>query len=294
MAQAFTSQPKIVTNQGVSTSINLNAVLRKTPSSSIKRHDNIRVAAMAVNNEGYLLYATKKHLFLLGENKNEKLCIPRIDGNGISDMCWSTHLKRFLLLNPRNISSLLSLDVTGTTIGQPKLVLQYRQVMWSCTCYEETLLVSQGDKGSIVEEYNLSSWKLTKRFETPITCQQNEQIEKIRFNSDGNRLGLILREGDDPNFKHWFELRTRNDMHILEKINLGIDQWCWLISLPNEQFLASLWRSKIFFMIDSSGKCHETIDYCDNSKFLNSMVLIGDKYLVIQTWNPDELRFYDL
>ncbi|CAF1327353.1 unnamed protein product [Rotaria sordida] len=172
------------------------------------------------------------------------------------------------------------------------------RTIWNCTCYDTALIVSEADPGSKIEVYDLCAdhWNPVQTFTAPTSCKVDQQIEKIRFNSDGSCLGVILRQGSQPNYYHWFELRDPNNMTVISttKTDLGNDQWCWLLTLPDRQFLATLWREKKFLLFDSHGELQETTEYDKNVKYLNSTALINGKYLVVQLWKPDELRFYNL
>lgn len=113
---------------------------------------------------------------------------------------------------------------------------------------------------------------------------------KIRFSSNGTHLGLLLVEDD----RFWFELRTPNDMNVLRITEIGRDKHCWLLSLPNEQFLTSIPTGRKFYLIDSTGKLNETIDYHGTAEHLLATALINEKCLVVYTNRPNQLHFYDL
>jgi hypothetical protein len=277
----------------------LRRALQNGPSKTIKL--NV-LAPMAVYNNS-LLYCPKAESvfssFDSGENKVTD--IPR--KFEVIDMCFSSYSNGFLILSQRP-SALYLLDLSATT-PHPQQIKEFdKSNMWSCSCDRETLIVSQGNSGSTIEMYNLRDVSNpVQTFNAPVSCQSNQQIEKIRFNSDGSYVGLILcqRAKDDPyngNYPHWFELRRPNDMTVVSVVQpqtiLGDDGWCWLLSLPNQQFLATLWRKKKFFLIGADGTVQETTEYDNEVKFLNSIALLNDKCLVVQSWKPDEIRFYDL
>ncbi|CAF0831684.1 unnamed protein product [Adineta steineri] len=255
---------------------------------------NTSIAAMAVDNKNStLLYCSEDCLLLINEQGTEMLNMKR--NFKVSDMCFSSFLNQFLILSYKPDCALYSLDPSTHELKQIK---KFTRIIWSCTCYDKTLIVSEADQGSKIEVYDLSAdhWNAVQIFTAPLSCKMDEQIEKIRFNSDGSRLGVILRKGSQSNYYHWFELRNPNNMTVVSSTtpDLGDDQWCWLLPLPNQQFLATLWRKKKLFLFDSHGVLQETTEYDTNVKFLNSTALINSSCLAVQTWKPDELRFYNL
>ena len=271
--------------------------LQNEPSITIQLETSI--AAMAVNSNNNDLLCCSEHccpencFLLIGNQGNTMQHIQR--KFKVSDMCFSSFLNQFLILSYKPDRRLYSLDPSTHDLKQ---IQNFSRTIWSCTCYDETLVVSEGDLGSKIEVYDLrkNDWKPVRTVTAPSSCEVDQQIEKIRYNSDGSRLGVILRQGSQSNYYHWFELRNPNDMTVLStiKTNLGNDQWCWLLALPNQQFLATLWRKKRLFLLDSHGELQETTEYDNNVIYLNSTVLVDDKCLVVQTWKPNELRFYNL
>ncbi|CAF1237442.1 unnamed protein product [Rotaria sordida] len=265
--------------------------LKNEPSSIIRVKTSI--AAMAVNNNNALLYCPEGSFLLIDEEGNEILNIQR--EFKVSDMCFSSFLNQFLILSYKPDYILYSLDPSTHNLKQIK---KFSRTIWTCTCSDKMFIVSEADLGSKVEVYDLSAdhWNPVQTFTAPSSCEENQQIEKIRFNNDGSRLGVIIRQGSQNNYYHWFELRHPNNMTVIltTKTRLGNDQWCWLLTLPNQQFLATLWRKKKFVLFDSHGQLQETIEYNYNVNYLNSAALVNDRCLVVQTWNPDELRFYNL
>ena len=268
--------------------------LQNRPSSIISV--NTAVSAMPVNdNNNTLLFCPDKSFVIIDEQGNKLLNIQR--NFKVSDMCFSSFLQHFLILSMEpDDYALYSLDSSKHDVKQ---IIKSNRIMWSCTCYDTTFIISDVDNNnrtSIIVYDLRKDWTSVKTFTTPSSCELNHQIEKIRFNSDGSRLGMILRQKSELYYQYWFELRDPIDMTAIIKTNIdpNNDKWCWLLALPNQQFLATLWREKKFFLFDSDGKLQETTGYDKNVKYLNSVALINDKYLVVQTWKPDELRFYKL
>lgn len=265
--------------------------LQNAPTSIVKVKKIL--SPMAINNiDNSLLYCSEDSFTLIDEQQNRILNIQR--EFKVSGMCFSSFLKQFLILGFKPDYTLYSLDSSTHELTQVK---KFSRAMWSCACYDKTFIISEGDNGSRIEVYDLCAddWNPVKKFTAPLSCEADHQIEKIRFNSDGSRLGVILRQGSQYNYHYWFELRNSSDMTVILKSKIGpnSDDWCWLLALPNQEFLATLWRQKKLFLFDLNGQLKETTKYDKNVKYLNSIALVNDKCLVVQTWQPDEICFYN-
>ena len=274
--------------------------LEKKPNTEIELRGIL--APMAVNKNTLLYCPESKDVFSLVDDEGKEVF--RVDREfGVVDMCYASHLNGFLILS-KTPSTLYLLDPSASAVNLQQIKEFKNENVWSLTCYETKLFVSYGDRGSTIEEFDLKDvGNSVKIFTTPTSCQPDQQIEKIRFNSDGNYLGLILcrREKDDTynrNYPFWFELRRPDDMAVISVVptrtELGSDSWCWLLSLPDCQFLVTLWRTNKVFLIKPDGTAQETMRYNGGAKYLNSIALLNDKCLVVQTWQPDKLRFHNL
>ncbi|CAF1182846.1 unnamed protein product [Didymodactylos carnosus] len=272
----FTTKPK----KDVSTLMNLN-VLKQKPTLSMSIN---RDCSSMDGNEKYLVYCPKRSLSLLNEQGNEKLHIRR--DYEVWDICWASYLSQFLILSP---TVLYLLDITASKTQQIK---GFSQPMWSCTCYEETFIVSSCSEAALIEEYSLSNWKPKRTYHPPLSCQENQYIRCIRFSSSGTHLGVMLSDKNHPNYRLVFELRGSNDMNVLQVTDIGVDRNCWLLSLPNRQFLVNTLKSKKFYLLDSNGQLKETIPY--DAKQIWSTASFNGTFLLIQTEDPSELRFYDI
>ena len=243
-------------------------------------------AAIAANRD-YLIYFPKGDLCIIDTHGNEQLKLKR--NFAVSDVCWSSHLNQFLIL-PDADTILYSLEMAGSTTPQIKRIKDFSGRMWSCTCHTDTLIVSSYGIRSYMEEYNMTDWKLVRTVRLSESDKHNQYIYKIRFNSSGSCLGIIQREGELHNWKYWFELRDRYNMNILQIVQLeGSSNG--LLSLPKQQFLISAWRDKGLLLIDPVNRYKQAISY---DTAVDATALIDEKYLVVQTTKPSELRLYDL
>ena len=267
-------------------------VLNENPKLILKINKDC--SAMAANNH-YLLYCSERCLSLLDAHGNEKLNVKR--DSFVFDVSWSSDLNRFLILQHFS-NALYSLDSTGIPKQQLEKVKEFDVFMGSCTCFEEKILLSSYCPGnpSFIDEYNLSTWELIQRFEPTISCKENQTVCKICYNSNGDRLGVILAgKSNWFSFPYRFEFRNPKDMSVLQvTVDLGKGSGGHLSSLPNQEFLVNSSDQKSIFIIDSTGKLKKTISYDNDTKSILSTTLPGHDCLVIQTGRPSELRFYDL
>ncbi|CAF1554277.1 unnamed protein product, partial [Rotaria sp. Silwood1] len=190
-------------------------------------------------NDKYLLYCASDSLCLVDEQGHEKLNIKR--EFGIHALCWSSYLNRFLILSGSKPKLyLLDINLSRTTTKRLVRVKEFATYMASCTCDDETLMVSSTGKGSVIEVYSMFNWNLIRIFKPPVSCQENHSVDKIRFNSDGLRIGVTIRsEQQKSNYKYWFEIRNPRNMHLLHIVDLNSKKWARLVTLPNQQFLIS-------------------------------------------------------
>ncbi|CAF3606844.1 unnamed protein product [Rotaria sp. Silwood1] len=244
-------------------------------------------------NDKYLLYCASNSLCLVDEQGHEKLNIKR--EFGIHDICWSSYLNRFLILSwSKPKLYLLDINLSRTTTKHLVRVKEFATYMESCTCDDETLMVSSTGKGSVIEVYSMFNWNLIRIFKPPVSCKENHSVDKIRFNSDGLRIGVTIRaEQQKSNYKYWFEIRNPRNMHVLHIVDLNSKKWARLVTLPNQQFLISSARK--IALVDSDGKITENTPFDTTTETL-SIALMNEKYLIIHVKlekNKRELRFFD-
>ncbi|CAF3818747.1 unnamed protein product [Adineta steineri] len=195
---------------------------------------------------------------------------------------------------------LYSLDIIGSKSLEQ--VIKFSQTMWKCTCHSERLLVSSGYEGAIIEEYNMNNFKLIQTYKTPISCQENQEIVSIQFNTDGTCLGVLLRYGRKDEYYgvpleydyYTFELRnSSSQMNLLscytDLPNMNYD----LLPFADGQFMVYAFMDNKFLLFDCNGKLKETI-HCDGTNIVSMTLSIKKNSLMILTRLPDELHFYDI
>jgi len=270
----------------VNTTQTLNSLSEKP---RLRLSINAQGATMGANDK-YLIYCPKGRFCVIDERGREKLNIEQ--DFRVYDICWSSFLKKFLISSKE---SLYSLDIMKTE-QQLKHIKDFpSRVIPSCTCNEDIFLIFTHVDGKRIEEYNMSSnWKLIKTFKPPISCNKNDYIHGMRFNSNGSRLGVTLSciQEDNNSRRSWFELRNPYDnMKVLQIVQLTGHNCCGLLGLPKQQFLVDSSKGKKFYLIDANGQLKQTIEY-DADAYM-STALINENCLVIQT-DLNLLRFYDL
>ncbi|CAF0895822.1 unnamed protein product [Didymodactylos carnosus] len=232
-----------------------------------------------------LLYC-EKDILCLTDRTGHKTNTLWWNGGIVRGICWSTFLDRFLILTR---STLHSLNVQTSEVAQIKQVSDKNKANFCrCTCSNQTLLVSFNHTGSVVEEWDMSGeWKIMRRWQPPVSCQQNELIWDIRFSCDGAHLGVNVGVDGQSN---QFQVRDRS-MNIVNDITFPwLKHGCFLLSLPNGQWLTHEWKNKELHIIDRDGKLEQTLTY---DKSVKGAALLGQKCLVIRT-DDGEHCFHNL
>jgi WD40 repeat protein len=234
-----------------------------------------------------LLYCSHKQLTLIDANGQELFIVKR--NFSVLDICWSSYLDQFLILSTEN--TLHSLDVrTEKLVRTTKFS---RNNIRSCTCYSETLMVSNYDHKSFIDVYDLrSDYKLIESYELPVLGRKNQYIEMIRLNE--TYLGVMLNQHDIQ--RNWFELRRPDDMSVLYSTDLVYNDYVHhVVALPKNEFLIHVHEGKEILVLVKNGAFKPPIKPYIAEKGMVSTAFINDKKcLVIQTNEPRELHFYDL
>lgn len=275
---------------------NLDLILKNEP--RLKLDDKIDWLVIGANDK-YLLYFADGTIRLIDEQGKEKFQCVRPESS-IADVCWSSYFKKFLILDSKN-AKLLALNINDSGINTVSEILDFNKSrgffnyyfssrkLDHMTCYQESLLVSIYGSEIIIEEYKLSNRQLVQTYNVPYSCQRDQHLGQIQYNSSGSYLGVIVYEGNLSNCRQFFQLRKTYLMMILKQIELTHTSYIRLLPLPNDMFLAASCDKK-FFVINSKGTSHDTIDY---EASISKTALINGKHLIILT-RDSQLRFYDL
>ncbi|CAF3951529.1 unnamed protein product, partial [Rotaria magnacalcarata] len=171
----------------------------------------------------------------------------------ISDICWSSILNRFIVVNCKYV---FILDEKTMVL---ELFLSSDAINWiRGTCSYTTLYLSTEGIGSSIFEYSLvSSSVLLKEWQSPMTCTNNEWIEDLKFHNDF--LGLVI--GSYTNSDARFELRSSTTLISLWSIQLeGIYSMYPIrcCSIIDHQWIVVAFRNPKIFHISKDGKLLNT------------------------------------
>jgi hypothetical protein len=247
-----------------------------------KIHIECESNVMAANDK-YVLYCSKDylHLFDISRMKMTKVKKDFL----VQDICWSFFNDRFLILDNDKRVHLFNAQSRKYELSPFKTSSPIR----TFTCYSQRLVFATTNT---IEKYNMTELKFIKK------VGYSNSIEKIRYSSNGNYLGVVKRE-DLPNKKHWFELLDSSSMEVLRKIDLG-EISIGLLSLPDNQFLINRTGKKNFLVINPIDGSKKEASY---AKRICSIALVGEtKHLAIQTTKhidvqrtkDQSLRLYNL
>ncbi|CAF1355400.1 unnamed protein product [Adineta ricciae] len=141
--------------------------------------------ASLASNDRYLLIHQQPNLSILDQDMNIVKQIPW-SHDAIYDMCWSTTLRRFIVIGGK-----LILTVNESTLSVDNVKLSKERYWQSCTCSDTSLFLSTNEyTSSIVEFRLLPSIKFIKEWKYPVTCAQNEVISGIVYND--SKLALMI------------------------------------------------------------------------------------------------------
>lgn len=234
-----------------------------------------------------LLYCPVKRLSLINSNGEELFTVTR--NFDVLHICWSSYLGQFLILSTEN--TLYSLD--PHTKQFVRVTKFSRNKIRSCTCYAETLMVSNYDHKSFIDVYDLrSDYKLIKSYELPVSGEENQYLEVICMNE--TYLGVMLNQHTIQ--RNWFELRRPDDMSILYSTGLVYNDYVHrVVALPKNEFAIHAHDGKELLVLVKNGTLKLTIKPYPAAKGMVSTAFINDtNCFVIQTNEPRELHLYDL
>ncbi|CAF1281214.1 unnamed protein product [Rotaria sp. Silwood1] len=229
-----------------------------------------------------ILCSNERHLLI---HQNSNLCLLDKDLNLIRekswtqgcilDICWSLTLVRFLVLT-RNYLYLID----ESTLSLMRIQKIPKLSWWSCTCSDTYLYITTKDWGSNIYQFTLwPSIQLSKRWQSPQTCKQNETINDIIYHKE--KLALLIYNRLTK--RNIIELRISTTFNCLWSLNLDLDYDSRAIRcclLNNDEWLIIDWNTSNLYHISNDGKLKSTCDY-NPSPFYATM--LGTNILVIST-----------
>ncbi|CAF0725876.1 unnamed protein product [Adineta steineri] len=225
-------------------------------------------------NEHHLLVHNDSSLCLLDKELNMIKDKSWTFGS-IMDICWSSTLARFLVLTR---SYLYLIDESTMSIVR---VQKFSKLpWWSCTCSDTSLYITTKDWGSNVYQFTLwPSIQLTKRWQPPQACSQDETINNIIYNKEKLALMIYNRATKSKTI----ELRLATTFDRIWSLDLDIDYDSRTIRcclLNHDEWLVVDWNTSNLFHISSDGKLKLTCDYNPSP---SCAATLGANILVIST-----------
>lgn len=201
--------------------------------------------------------------------------------NDICDICWSSAINRFIVINSSHIFA----------IDETEMILQ--PLLSSCivhwmrgTCSDSRLYLSTEGVGSSIFEYTLiPSTKFIKEWQSPVTCTKDEWIEDLKFHN--GFLGLVI--GHSIKNEARLEVRLSTTLQSLWSIRLDSVSSVYSIRccpIIHNQWLVVAFRNPTIFHISSDGKLITVNKTCNSpsniSQIGNDLLAIWDqKYIYL-------------
>ena len=208
-----------------SLTIDENLIHIEQPDSARFDFNSLSTVCRSINysRENWAPLACNQHHLLIHQEPN--LCLVDQDLNilgqnswiygTIYDMCWSTTLNRFIVING---SDVFLIDEQTMSIENIQTLQNHKWL--SCTTSEGSLFLSTKVWGSSVMEFSLlPTISLTKRWQTPDTCTRNEVINSLVYNNNGTLAMMI----NNPSKKTiHIEMRSSTTLDRLWSVRLNI------------------------------------------------------------------------
>ncbi|CAF3876771.1 unnamed protein product [Rotaria sordida] len=154
------------------------------PYKTINRSEG--TARALANNDQYLLFHDAPNLCLV--DRNLTLIRKSLSYHGrIADMCWSSTLKRFIVLELNDVYL-----VNENTMMIERIETIKKERWMSCTCSDTSLYLSTNVYGASILEFSLlPTIRLIKEWKCPDSCLETEDITCIKYNNE--TLALLIR-----------------------------------------------------------------------------------------------------
>jgi hypothetical protein len=207
-------------------------------------------------NNRYLLIHQEPNLCLVDQNLNIVKQNSWIYGT-IYDMCWSSALNRFIIING---SDVFLVDEDHMSIENIQ-TLQKRKWL-SCTTSDTSLFLSTKVWGSSIMEFSLSpTIELVKQWQSPDTCTRNEVINGMVYNHGA--LVMMIKNPSEKTIHIEMRSSTTLDKLWSVKLNIAYSQnirtRCCLLS--NDQWLVVDRNTSRIFHISKDGKVKTSSAY---------------------------------
>ena len=224
-------------------------------------------------NENYLLVNGRYEICLIDEQLN---VVRRINIKvTITDMCWSSALKQFIIISPKDVFSLEEKSMEMKSCEIPS------ENEWKCgTCSNTKLFVSTTTKEHswcIHEFYLHPSITFSRKLYSPDTLK-NEEIQSLKFNDDF--LAILTREKNSINSRLELWSLHAFQCHRSVDVNSGLN--CCMLK-RNEWMVVDDKNCQLLH-ISADGKVLRTSTYRSKPKnislFKNTLLLVRTEYSV--------------
>jgi hypothetical protein len=209
---------------------------------------------------------SNNHQFLL-MHKTPNICLVDREMNIVKevlwnydtlyDMCWSSTINRFILVEDLHI---FLLDDETMTIDNVKKIQERNWA--SCTCSENSLFLVTNHKGSSMVKFTLvPTIVFVKEWKSPQTCAGDEAMHTIKYNN--GTLGVVIKNETEKSLR--LELRSAETIDCIW--SLGFDTVCnqsfafGCSSLTNDEWLVADYETQRLLHITRDGKLKTTIPY---------------------------------
>ena len=208
------------------------------------------------SNDRFLLLHQAPNLCLL----NRQLSIikqTKWSHNAIWNMCWSTLLNRFIIIEEDKI---YLLDEEKMSLESIKI--DKKQKWLSCTSSDTNLFLTTRQWGSSIARFSLlPSIKYIDEWKSPKTCENNECIDNIYCHNDTIILTII----NQINKSVRIELRSVKTFDFIWMVKFDF-QWKQnktfsICSINSNQWIMTDYENKRLWHISNDGKIKTIIDY---------------------------------
>ncbi|CAF4262450.1 unnamed protein product [Rotaria sp. Silwood2] len=216
------------------------------------------------SNDQYLLFHDAPNLCLI--DRNLTLVRKTLWNHGkIFDMCWSSTLKQFIVLELNDIYL-----INENTMSIERMETIRKERWMSCICSNTSLFLSTRVHGSCILEFSLlPSVNLIREWKSPDSCAQTEDITCIEYNNE--TLALLIRNNVNKTMR--MELKSSMTFESIWSIQLDLvcnqEKTIRCCSLSNDEWLIADHENNRLIHVSKDGKIKTMLTYNDIPLFVN-------------------------
>ncbi|CAF3681156.1 unnamed protein product [Rotaria sp. Silwood1] len=237
------------------------------------------------SNDQYLLFHDAPNLCLLDQN----LTVVKKsswDHGQIYDMCWSSTLKQFIVIELNDIYL-----VNENTMSIERIETIKKEKWMSCTCSDTSLYLSTRVHGSSILEFSLlPAINLIRELKYPDSCMETEDITCIEYNNE--TLALLIRNHVNKTMR--IELKSSITFERIWSLQLDImcnkEKTIRCCSLIDDEWLIADHENNRLIHVSKGGTVKTMLTYNDIPLFVN---LFGLNILAVSVKNF-KLNFHKL